>query len=190
MSARSDANEFLRLLEPIRDSLARYATRNAWNPEDAADILQHAVSIGWRQFATFRTGTNFRAWMFKITVNAIYLFNKRHRRERERFAGPIIDMDDLAMDREDAWQSVLTDPERVMQELDQRLVHALDALGDHERQCLLLRLLERFSYREISELLDLPLGTVMSHVHRARIKVRERVADLAIETGLLKEVSP
>jgi RNA polymerase sigma-70 factor (ECF subfamily) len=72
-----------------------------------------------------------------------------------------------------------------MEGLDDRLVSALDKLGVDERQCLLLRLVEGFTYREIAEMIDVPLGTVMSHVHRARIKLREQLAELAIEVGLV-----
>lgn len=185
---RVNATEFLRLLDPLKESLARYAYRNAWNPADAADIVQHAVTVAWGDIGSFRRGTNFRAWIFKIMVHAIHHHNKRHRRDRAVADVAELELPDVSLAREEAWQSVLEEPERVFQSLDQRLVHALDALGADERQCLLLRLLERFSYREISEMQQLPLGTVMSHVHRARLKLRERLADLAIETGLVKEV--
>ncbi len=183
-----NATEFLRLLEPIKEQLARYAYRNAWNSSDQPDIVQHAVAVAWSDIDSFRPGTNFRAWMFKITVHSVQHFNKRHRRDRS--AVDLSEIEDVSLAREEAWQSILDDPERVFEALDQRLVRALHALGDTERQCLLLRLLERFSYREIAGMLDLPLGTVMSHVHRARIRLRERLADLAIETGLVRGVSP
>jgi RNA polymerase sigma-70 factor (ECF subfamily) len=70
--------------------------------------------------------------------------------------------------------------------LDDRLVAALNTVPTEPRHCLMLRLLEGFSYRDIAEMLDIPIGTVMSHVHRARMKLREQLAELAAEHGLVK----
>lgn len=183
---RGTAAEFMNLLEPLKESLARYIYRSAWNSEDAADIAQHATSVAWREFHRFQRGTNFRAWMFKITVNAVYRFNKQHRRHRTVADVDQFELEDASLGREEAWQSILEEPERVMQALDDRLVTALDTLAHDARQCLLLRLLEGFSYREIAEMLMIPVGTVMSHVHRARLKLREQLSELAVEHGLVK----
>ncbi|MFQ5414478.1 MAG: sigma-70 family RNA polymerase sigma factor [Phycisphaerae bacterium] len=186
MGRRQRAADFLALLDPHKDSLARYAHRSAWRPADAPDILQDTVTTAWREFHRFRIGTNFRAWVFKIMVHMVYKANRRHGLERGAVRVEDLEIEDVSLEREDAWQSVLASPERVMQGLDERLLEALRALGVDERQCLLLRLIEGFTYREISDLLDVPLGTVMSHVHRARIALRERLATLAIERRLVK----
>ena len=95
---------------------------------------------------------------------------------------------DGVLARESAWAGVLEDPERVLESLDERVVTALTELSLDEQHCLLLLLIEKFTYKEISAYLSLPVGTVMSHVHRARSKLRERLADLAIEHRLVKEV--
>ena len=89
----------------------------------------------------------------------------------------------------DEWQSIRENPGRVMEALGDRLVAALGTLAPDARQCLVLRLLEGFSYKEIAEMMEIPVGTVMSHVHRARIKLREQLAELAIENGLVKGVT-
>lgn len=188
-SEGGDAAEFVDLLEPIKEGLTRYIYRNAWNAEDAADIAQHATTIAWREFGRFQRGTNFRAWMYRITINAVYRFNKQHRRARATVDVDRFELEDSSLQREDAWQSILENPERVMEALDDRLVAALDTLAPDARQCLLLRLLEGFSYKEIAEMMEIPVGTVMSHVHRARIKLREQLAELAIENGLVKGVT-
>jgi RNA polymerase sigma-70 factor (ECF subfamily) len=184
-SGRRDAAEFLGLLEPIKEGLARYIHRCAWSAADVQDIAQHAVAVGWREFHRYQAGTNFRAWMFKIAVNAIYKFNKRFRRERATSDVEQLEIED-AVEREEHWQSVLAEPERIVEALDERLVKALDTLPTEARHCLMLRLLEGFSYREIADMLDIPIGTVMSHVHRARMKLREQLTELAAEHGLLK----
>jgi RNA polymerase sigma-70 factor (ECF subfamily) len=191
LTRSQDSELFLALLEPVRDSLHRFAVRNVWRRDQVTDVLQEAVMTGWRHFGKFERGTNFRAWMFKILLNTLYRINRKSHRTREvRFEADMFDAGAFdagqVMDRETAWASILDDPERVMEALDERVVQALDTLAPTERQCFLLRLLEDFSYKEIAEQLDLPLGTVMSHVYRARMKLRERLAALALEEGIVK----
>lgn len=187
MARKRSPKDFLELLEPIRDSLYGHAYRAVWHKDQAADVVQETLMAGWRGFGRFEPGTNFRAWMFKILVNTIYRLNKRSVRRRE------VALEDNTMDanavleREDAWSQLLENPDMLTQLLDERLVRSLDRLGDHERQCLLLRLLQGFAYKEIAAVLDIPLGTVMSHVHRARLKLREELASLAVEHGLIEE---
>lgn len=189
MSSYSDADSFIRLLEPCRDALYRFAARSLWRKSHVNDVLQEAVMTAWSQFDRFERGTNFRAWMFTILLNTVYRVNRKIHRSREvALDSDVFDPEHL-IEKETAWLSVLEDPDRVMQSLDDRLVAALDRLSTTERACFLLRLLEDFSYKEIAEQLDLPMGTVMSHVYRARMKLRERLADLAIEEGLVRSTS-
>ena len=189
MTDSTDAAQcFVRLLQPLRAAIERYALRNAWNRSQAHDIVQEATMIAWREFGRFQTGTDFRAWLFRILVNTVYSFNKKSSREnRHSSAIPTDDLDKV-MQRESAWASVLEQPQRIMESLDERLVGAIKRLAGDERQCLLLRLLEGFSYKEIASLLHMPMGTVMSHVHRARMKLREQLADLAVEHRLVGEL--
>ncbi len=186
MADAKSADKFLGLLEPIRDSLHRFAVRNTWRRDQVPDVLQETVMTAWRQFDRFQEGTNFRAWMFKILINTQYRINRKTHRSRE-IVGEVdmFDAEDI-LEKESAWASILDDPQRVLEALDDRVVAALDGLAPTERQCFLLRLLEDFSYKEIAEQLDLPMGTVMSHVYRARMKLRERLASLALEEGLVK----
>lgn len=182
------ARQFLDLLAPIQEALQRYALRNSWNREQAGDILQEAVLTGWREFHRFQIGTDFRAWMFKVLVNTVYSFNKKVTREKQQRTTFADDLEGV-LQREEAWFGILANPEQVLQGLDQRLVGAIGTLGLDERHCLLLRIVEGFAYKDIATMLDIPMGTVMSHVHRARLKLRERLAELAVEHGLVKEVS-
>jgi RNA polymerase sigma-70 factor (ECF subfamily) len=141
----------------------------------------------WRRFDQFRPGTNFRAWAFQILVNTMYRFNRRVARQREVTTGEDgFDAFEFVQ-REGAWSALLKDQEALAELLDERLARALERLGVEERQCLLLRLLEDFSYREISTMLQIPMGTVMSHVHRARMKLREALAAVAVEQGWAQE---
>lgn len=176
-----DSDAFLAQLEPLRHQLYGYACRALRRPAAAADALQEVVLTAWREFPRFEAGTNFRAWIFRIMVNTVFNFNKRAGRERVAADdGPTLDTA-AVMEHEEEWSLLLEDPTRLQDLLDERLVHALSALQDNERQCLLLCLLQGFSYREVAGFLGIPLGTVMSHVHRARMKLRERLAGLALE---------
>lgn len=188
MAGRADAtDQFMQLLEPLKASLERYALRSAWNREQAQDIVQDAVMTAWREFHRFELGTDFRAWVFRIVVNTVYTFNKRTARDR-RLTSPAETEDVVAvLERETTWASILENPERIRESLDERLADAIEELSIDEKQCLLLRLLEGFSYKEIAAFLDMPMGTVMSHVHRARMKLRERLADLGVERRLIGE---
>ncbi len=183
----ADARGFLDLLEPIRDSLYRYALRNAWGDDQAGDILQEAVMTAWREFHRFEAGTNFKAWMFRILINSIYRLNKKVARQGGPQLDGVHEEQHSDVDRASDWFSILQSPEKLNDLLDERLVQALDKLGTDERQCLLLRLLEDFSYKDIAAMMDIPVGTAMSHVHRGRIKLRDELAALAVEHGLLKE---
>ncbi len=181
------AQEFLVLLEPIKARIERYALRSAWNREQGVDIVQEAVMTAWREFHRFEKGTDFRAWVFRILINTIYSFNKKTGRDRKHRAALPIESLDGVWERESAWASVLEDPARILESLDDRLAGAIGELRHEERQCLLLRLVEDFSYKQISSLLGMPMGTVMSHVYRARLKLRELLADMAVELRLVKD---
>lgn len=186
MAARSVvAKQFLALIEPLKISIERFAQLQAWSKHQAGDIVQEAVMTAWREFHRFELGTDFRAWIFRILINTVYSFNKKSNRARKLSSNVPVEDVDAVMERENAWASVLQSPEKVFDSLDERLVSALQALSIDEKQCLLLRILEGLSYKEIATLLEMPMGTVMSHVHRARLKLRERLTDMAVELNLV-----
>ncbi|MCG3137786.1 MAG: ECF RNA polymerase sigma factor SigR [Phycisphaerae bacterium] len=188
MSHRADRKQqFLQLLRPHQASLDRYALRHAWDRQGAADIVQEAVLTAWREFERFTVGTDFKAWMFRVLINTLYTYNKRTRRDQQRITRLAEEEIGPPSPTSAPWESVLTQTQQVFEQLDDRLVEALLTLTEVERHCLLLRWLEDYSYREIADLLQIPSGTVMSHVHRARLKLRERLGSLAAELNLLAE---
>lgn len=177
-------------LDPVRDSLYHYARRAALRPDTADDLVQNAALLAWREFAKFRAGSNFRAWIFRILVNTVWQENKRHARSyRREETTATVDLV-AAAQHEDAWLALILDRGRLAELLDQRLAAALDSLDPPARECLLMRLLEEFSYREIAGIVGLPAGTVMSHVHRGRIALRERLAQVAVEHRLHEKQQP
>lgn len=182
-----DRVEFVELLKPVRHSLYSYARWALWDKTLAADVVQDSTLSAWRNLSRFEKGTNFRAWIFRILVNKIFNYNRRTLRRKESpLADNAFDMF-VSMERENAWEVLLDRPDLLSKMLDKRLVDALDRLKSTERECFLLFQLQGFTYKEIATVLDIPLGTVMSNMHRARKNLRERLASLAVEHGLVKE---
>lgn len=188
--ALSDAaSRFTLLLEPHRDALWRFASRMSWEKGNAEDVLQEAVMTAYRKFTTFQTGTDFKAWMFQILVNTLLNANAKHR----RILQDTVHVENLdlvqALERENAYASVMADPDRFLDRVADPVKKAVNALAPHERLVFLLRSVEGFNYREIARLLDLPMGTVMSHLFRARMRLRESLSDYARKNGLVREAS-
>ena len=113
MVGKKSSNEFLALLDPIKDSLYGYAHRAVWKEDQVPDVVQEALMTGWREFHRFQRGSNFRAWMFKILVNTIFRLNKRAHRRRE------VPLEDgrcelhVVLEREEAWADLLRRPEMI-----------------------------------------------------------------------------
>jgi RNA polymerase sigma-70 factor (ECF subfamily) len=146
---------------------------------DADDVLQEAAMIGLRKIGEFDPATNFAAWMGGIVRNVA----RNHARKRVRRQTTPSDpqsIDQSRVARPDGEQGPEFDrrgritPEQAA--FDDRVMHALDGLEDTARACLLLRTLRNLPYREISALLGIPEGTAMSHVHRARQFLRQRLS--------------
>ena len=139
---------------------------------DCEDALQNAVLRAFRAFDRYHDDASFRAWMFKILTNEIFAINRKRGRvaqfevavdpeEIEEFAGP-----EFASEALISWET-LADA------LDEELVAALQSLSQSERAVLLMRAIGDLRYREISECLGIPLGSVMGNLSRARQKMRD-----------------
>jgi RNA polymerase sigma-70 factor (ECF subfamily) len=173
-SEQSAADRFLGLLQPIERDLENFSRRMVFDRLDFEDALQNAVLRAFRAFDRYHDGASFRAWMFRILTNEIFAINRRRGRiasfeiavepeEMEAFAG---------LDREGelpvSWDS-LADA------LDKDLLAALATLSESERAVLLLRGIGELRYRQVSECLGIPLGSVMGHLARARQKMRDAI---------------
>lgn len=181
-----DAERFVRLLEPVRAALESFCVRHLRDLGAVADVLQTAVALAYRDFGEYAEGTNFRAWIFRYVSLQI---RSRNRDEWSRY-GPLA-TDPMAEDRweppagEPLVDTLLASPERVLQQCDDVLAEAIARLNELERSVLLLRAIGEFQYREIADIVDVPIGTVMSALSRARRRLRERLADYGAERGLL-----
>src|SRR5579863_8720559 len=145
-------------------NLARWLVRN---PHDAEDVVQEACLRAVRFFGGYQEG-NARAWLLKIVRNVAYSFLEKRRPSElaEEFDETI-----------HVGEHVERDVEMVlMQSVESRMLQeALEGLPVRFREALILRELEGFSYKEISEVMDMPIGTVMSALARGRAKLRERL---------------
>lgn len=169
------ADKFLGLLRPIEGELEVYCRRLIWNPEEVFDALQNAVLCAYKAFDRYHDDASFRAWMFKILTHEIFALNRKYGRVAQfEFQLDVEELDLLpALEQAAAYTDWLLSPNALKDALDQDLVAALKTLTDSERAVLLLRALGDFRYREISDALDIPLGSVMGHLARARKKMRE-----------------
>jgi len=140
----------------------------------AEDVVQEAAIIALDKLAQFRPGTSFTAWTGKIVRN-VALNRARHERRRRLGNAELLDG---AVGAATPEAPIETFHDRPGVEFDRRVAQALDCVGDMARACLLLRTLEGLEYSQIAELLDIPEGTAMSHVHRTRAYLRERLVSV------------
>jgi RNA polymerase sigma-70 factor (ECF subfamily) len=150
--------EFERITMPHLAALLRVARRLTLNPTSAEDLVQETMLLAWRGFRSFQTGTNARAWLFRI------LFNAFHGEGRKR-----------------APEAVSSTFVNARQQEAVEISEALEALPIEQRTVFLLCVVEGFTCREVAGILDLPIGTVMSRLSRARQELRSSLAPLAKE---------
>ncbi len=177
---------FEELLVPHLDAMLRLAGSMVHDPSLAEDLTQEAVLKGWRFFGGFREGTNFKAWIFRILVNTVI----SHQRQRSRRIREV----DLGEDGRGALEALgskgtppieFSDAEDGIYELmDDTVKQALHELPDGHRNAFVLAAVGDLKYQEIAEILDCPVGTVMSRLHRARTLLKQRLAHYAHEQGL------
>jgi RNA polymerase sigma-70 factor (ECF subfamily) len=196
MSSRADTRhsqgwDFEAAAMPFVDSLYNTAYRMTRNSEDAQDLVQETYFKAYRHYDKFQEGTNFKAWLFKILKNS---FINNYRKNQSR---PL--QTDFA-EIEDAFESRLSDevthkikdPEQEFLEdvLDEDVQRALDDLPEDYRMAIVLADLEGFSYKEIAEVLEVPLGTVMSRLYRGRKLLEKAMLAYALEHGYLRNGAP
>jgi RNA polymerase sigma-70 factor, ECF subfamily len=147
---------------------------------EADDIVQEASIIGLQKRSEFMSGTNFAAWMAQIVRLTALNYRKKADRRNLRITDPVrIDqsISATATDTQDT-KSLLTDDGRLSEDqtdFDDEVMSALNEISDVARMCLLLRVVAQLSYDDIAQTLQIPAGTAMSHVHRAKQSVRERL---------------
>jgi RNA polymerase sigma-70 factor (ECF subfamily) len=191
MSARDRQREFEGLLEPLLPAAFGLALQLARHRDDAEDLVQEAAVRAFRAFDSFTPGTNFKAWFFKILTNGY--FQRYRKRQREPELVPIEDVPDLYLYSATAAAGLhaqSADPAAlVLGRLDEEQVtRAVAGLPEEFRVVSALYFMEQLSYQEIAEIVDCPVGTVRSRLHRGRKLLQKALWQLAQEQGLIAEL--
>ena len=158
---------------PHLNDLFRTALHTLGDHAQAEDVVQEAYFQAWKSFHRFKPGTNCRAWLFTILFNCIH----HHRRKSFRFP--------LLKPNEEFLESNLTYTPPIPEQLsDSEFLAALEAMPSDYRAVVLLVDVQEFAYKEVAEILSVPMGTVMSRLSRGRKMLRERLADVARSYGI------
>jgi len=171
---------------PHMDALYRTALRMTKNETDAEDLVQEAFVKAYRFWDKFETGSNCRAWLFKIMTNIF--INDYRSKSRSPMSVNMDDIDDNFLFGQLATLGPGDDPEKQLfaKIFDDDVKKAIEELPDDFRLVVVLSFLEGFSYQEIAEIADLQLGTVKSRLHRGRKLLQKKLYDYAVRNGYIK----
>jgi RNA polymerase sigma-70 factor (ECF subfamily) len=170
------------------DALYASALRFTRDPRDAEDLVQDTFLRACRFLDRFEPGTNLKAWLFRILTNTFINRYRRTTRERSLVDGPEREMVTDQFHSPDAAEKA-ENPERVMLDrlVSTDVLAAIDAVPIDFRMVVILADIHDFSYKEIAEILDVPVGTVMSRLFRGRRHLQRSLAGYAAEAGILGE---
>jgi RNA polymerase sigma-70 factor (ECF subfamily) len=171
---------------PLLREMYAAAVRLTRNPTDAEDLLQETYLRAYRGFGGFQEGTNLRAWLYRILTNAF--INTYRKRQREPQMVSDDELEEWYLYEKLGGEGAEASAEaQVLERLpDEDVQDALADLPEQFRLAVLLADVEGFSYKEIAEILDIPIGTVMSRLHRGRRALEKRLWDVVRERGLIR----
>ena len=171
----------------LMPSLYAAALRMTRNPADAEDLVQETYLRAYRGFGGFQEGTNIKAWLYRILTNTyINTYRAKKRRPDET---DLDDVEDFYLYRrlgglEEARASRSAEDELLDRFTDTEVKEAIESLPDNFRLAVLLADVEGFSYKEIADILEIPIGTVMSRLHRGRKALQKRLYEYAVDRNL------
>jgi RNA polymerase sigma-70 factor (ECF subfamily) len=174
--SKVDSNAFEAVALPHLNDLYRTAVHLVRDRTEAHDLVQEAYLQAWKAFHRFEPGTNCRAWLFKILLNEV-----RHYRRRW-FNSKTVSEAEQPFEENLAFEPPV--PENIQ---DEDVLAALDEIPREFRDVVLLSDVQEFSYREIAEMLGIPVGTVMSRLSRGRKQLRMKLANYANAAGVGKK---
>jgi RNA polymerase sigma-70 factor (ECF subfamily) len=177
---------FERDVLPVLPSLYGAALRMTRNPSEAEDLLQDTALRAYRGFATFQEGTNLKAWLYRILTNSFINTYRKRQREPQTVDGPEDVEEWFLFDRLGGRSAERSAEEDVLERIpDADVKSALESIPENFRIAVLLADVEGFSYREIAQIMDVPIGTVMSRLHRGRKALERALYAVAKERGLV-----
>lgn len=188
LSRRKHRAEFEKTALPYLDSLYGAAFRLTRDRRDAEDLVQDTMLRAYRFWDSFETNSNCKAWLFRILTNTFINGYQKRKRAREVLS--------LAVSEQEATDGVLVhqgsmsqrDPEGLLTEgtLSDDVAGALNALPEEFRLAVVLCDVEGFSYKEIADIMECPVGTVMSRLHRGRKILKQSLEEFAIAHGIIR----
>ena len=189
----ADPATFSELAMPYMGPLYSAALRMTRNPADAEDLVQETYLRAYRAFDSFQEGTNLNAWLYRILTNTF--INQYRAAKRRPEQSDIEDVEDLYLYRRlgglEAAMAGRSPETEVLEGIpDAEVKEALESLPEQFRMAVLLADVEGFAYKEIAEILDIPIGTVMSRLHRGRKQLQKRLWDYAVERGIATGTGP
>lgn len=183
-TAEDRAARFERDALPLLEPLYNGALRMTRNPDDASDLVQETIERAFKAFHQFKPGTNLKAWMFRIQQNNF--INGYRKKQRQPLQSSTEDVEDWQMAKAGSHTSLglrSAEAEALDALPDGDIRDALAAIPEDFRLAVYYADVEGFSYKEISDIMETPVGTVMSRLHRGRSQLRDQLQEYARERG-------
>ena len=184
----ADQERFEELAMEHMPSLYTAALRMTRNTSDAEDLVQETYLKAYRAFHTFQEGTNLKAWLYRILTNTF--INTYRAKKRRPDESNIDELENLYLYRrlgglEGATAGRSAEEEVLDKFTESEVKEAIEVLPEQFRLAVLLGDVEGFSYKEIAEILEIPIGTVMSRLHRGRRALQKRLYEFGRQRGLV-----
>ena len=178
--------EFEEIAMPHADALFGAAMRMTRDRSQAEDLVQETLLRAFRFWHKFQRGTNIKAWLFRIQTNLfINRYRKKQNESKVMDGRSVDDMLDRFAAEESTWIPTDVREDFLKQVLGDEVVEALDKLPFEFRMTVLLADMHDFSYKDIAEVLECPVGTVMSRLHRARKMLQAQLFEYAVDRGVV-----
>ncbi|MBD3181584.1 sigma-70 family RNA polymerase sigma factor [Candidatus Poribacteria bacterium] len=167
-----------------KDSLYQYALSKVKNESDAKDLVQETYLKAYKFFDTFEDGTNCKAWLFTILRNTFINFIRK-----DKMQPVLVFMQDIKAKGLEPAGGENPEDRILKDKFDDKVTGAINSLNEHYKNVVLLADVKGFRYKEIADIMNCPIGTVMSRLYRGRKLLREKLEDYALNNGYITQKS-